>query len=258
MSDPVGYSAGVGAGTALLYLTLAVCAGVIGQAVRRYDLHTREPIWTLALATVLGAGFMELAGQTQLGVLTSVHAAGGLVSDATLAMLAGVTEELGKLAAVAMVMLAASRHFNEVCDGVIYGAFAGLGAALAESIAILSGGGAEFLPPQEPVRLAGHLIMGGIAAAGLGALAVGERRTWLWLPLGVLVAIALHTAWDVIAFDALRRSRGGASRDPLHVVGPILIMLSGMILFRWLAGQGARNDAQRLAALASPRLPAGG
>lgn len=237
--------------TVLLYLTLAVCAGVIGQAVRRYDLHTREPMWTLVLATAVGAGFMELAGQTQLGVLTSLHAAGGLVSDTTLAVLAGVTEELGKLAAVAVVMLSASRHFNEVCDGVIYGAFAGLGAALAESVAILSGEGAEFLPPQEPVRLAGHLIMGGIAAAGLGALAVGERRAWLWLPLGVLVAVSLHTAWDVLAFDAVRQFRGGARRDPLHTIGPIVIMLVGMILFRWLVARGAHHDARRIAARAS-------
>ncbi len=233
----------MGISIVLQYATLAACALFIAQAVRRYDLHTREPIWALGLATLLGAGGMWLAGQTQLAVITSIHRNSGMISDPALAFLAGSTEELAKLAAVALVLIIARRHFNETLDGLIYGSFAGLGAAIEESIAILgSNQGISTLPPQEPVRLAGHLIMGGIAAAGLGAFAAGHRRGRRLLITCFLAAVALHTIWDVVAFGAEVHFRATRSQGGFYAAAPIALMIAGMIGFRRLIsiwGEGA-------------------
>ena len=225
----------MGISIVLQYATLAACALFIAQAVRRYDLHTREPIWALALATLLGAGGMWLAGQTQLAIISSIHRNSSTISDPALALLAGSTEELAKLAAVALVLILARPHFNETLDGLIYGSFAGLGAAIEESIAILgSDQGIATLPPQEPVRLAGHLIMGGIGAAGLGALAMHHRRGPLLLILCFLAAVTLHTLWDIIAFGAEVHFRATRTQGGFYAAAPIALMIAGMIGFRRL------------------------
>jgi RsiW-degrading membrane proteinase PrsW (M82 family) len=230
--------------TILLYATLAACGAVIILAVIRYDLHDREP-WFMVLAGVaLGAGFMFLAGLAQSGIIHAMHASGRLISNGMLAFLAGSTEELGKLSAVIVIALASRRHFNEPLDGLLYGAFAGLGAALEESVWVLTRFEiVDTLPPQEPVRLAGHLIMGGIGGFGLGLLTTRSR----WWPLATLAsllgAVALHAAWDVVAFDAADHFVRTRHLQPWHSGVPIALMIAGLIAFRRMVTVASRWTA---------------
>lgn len=232
----------------MLFVSLAACAFLIAQLVRRYDLATREPAWTLLTALALGALGMFIAGQFQLAAIRFIHASGGMVSDATLATLAGVTEETAKLLAAVGVAFIAKRHFNEPLDGLIYGSFAGLGAAIEESVhLLLRREGVEALPPDEIVRLSGHLVMGGIAAFGLGALISRWRDRGWWLAGCFAGAVLLHTLWDVVAFDAHRRHAASGIVPREHALAGVALMLAGMVAFRWLVAVGVRRDRHALA-----------
>lgn len=230
-----------------LYFTLATCGLVIGLIVLRYDLYQREP-WHFVLgALLLGAASMWIAGQIEVGIIRAVTAQGLELSNAALALMAGSTEEFAKFAVVIFFWATLSRHFNDPLDGLIYGSFAGLGAALEESVFVLSRSHINgYLPPTEPVRLCGHLVMGGIGAFGLGLLTVRSRWTIPVILLSLISAAALHTVWDIAAFSASDRFRAGSRLESWHTAIPIALMLTGMVAYRRLASVGARLTRQKL------------
>ncbi len=230
-----------------LYFTLATCGLAIGLIVLRYDLYTREPWYFVVTALLLGAASMWLAGQLQLGVIRAVNAQGLELSNLALATLAGSTEEFAKFAVVVFFWAAVSRHFNEPLDGLIYGSFAGLGAALEESIFVLSRSHINgYLPPTEPVRLCGHLVMGGIGAYGLGLLTIRSRWTIPVILASLASAAALHTVWDLAAFSASDHLRSSTRLEGWHTAIPIALMLTGMVAYRRLASVGARLTRRKL------------
>lgn len=226
----------------LLYLTLALCGLGMGVMVIKYDLHRSEPWWLLLIAMVLGAGLMEVAGRVQFAAVKHLfHTSGGeFPSNIVLAFLAAATEEVAKFMVVCIVALCFRKQFDEPLDGLIYGSFAGLGCALAESFATLGfGQQSAFLPAQEPVRLAGHLIMGGIGCFGLGLLTSRSRLALLAIPAGLTGAVLLHWLWDIIAFDAADRFYDFHSLRGQHTLVPIALMVCGMAVFRGLVKVGA-------------------
>ena len=227
--------------TLALYISLAFCGLVIGAIVLRYDLHEQEPWYMVALASVLGAGFMWLAGEAQVAMIMAVHESGRMVSNLLLAVMAGTTEELGKFLVVVTIALASRRYFNEPLDGLLYGSFAGLGAALEESVSVLRQlPDTAFLPAQEPVRLAGHLVMGGIGGFGGGLLRARPRGGNLVMVACLAGAMALHTVWDIAAFASADHFRISAQLKVWHTAVPIGLMLLGMVAFRSLVGASAR------------------
>lgn len=215
----------------LLYSTLILCALVVGAMVYRYDLYDREP-WPLVLgATILGMGAMWLAGEVQVFWLErgGVEA---IVNPVVVSVLAGTHEELAKWAVVLSIALVFRRRFNDPMDGIVYGSFAGLGAAIDESLALLAGlPGNSTLPATEPVRLLGHLVMGGIGGFGLGVLAVcgswASWRVWTAAVGSLLAAMTLHFIWDMIAVPA--NDSGKMTRG--QTAGAIAVMLSGLVAY---------------------------
>ncbi len=230
--------------TSLLYLTLAACGLGLGLMVFKYDLHRTEPWWLVIVSVLLGAGLMEAAGFAQTfaikHILSDSHAfTGNFPSNTVLALLAAITEEIAKFIAVLIVALCCRKHFDEPVDGLIYGAFAGLGAAIAESIATMGfGHDSPFLPAQEPIRLAGHLVMGGIGGFGLGLITNRSHHRYVAIPGCLLLAILIHTIWDIIAFDAADVVSLENPLRPWHTVLPIILMVGGMLIFRWLISIG--------------------
>ena len=234
----------MGLPTVIIYATLAACGLVIAMVVRRYDLHAREPVWALAVATLLGAGGMHLAGLVQIALIRSVNASGALVTNTSLAIMAGITEELAKFAAAGAMILFARRHFDEAADGVIYGAFAGLGAALEEAVSMLGFDRTTlFLPLQEPVRLAGHLVMGGIGGFGWGLVVIRARHRLRWMLACLAGAMILHTLWDIVAFEAADYHRLARRVLFWHTASPIGLMLAGLVAFRGLVARGEALDS---------------
>jgi RsiW-degrading membrane proteinase PrsW (M82 family) len=225
----------------LLYGTLALCAAIIGWMVLRYDLYDREPWHTLALVMLVGAALMWLAGKAQ-GALIRLAAdhTPNIVGNTLFATLAGTLEEIAKIASVLIVAFLFRRHFNDPIDGLIYGSFAGLGAAIEESIFHMGFESTTMiLPGQEPIRLMGHLIMGGIGGFGLGFWFVRAPRWPLWTFGSLAAAILLHTLWDIVAFDAADHLAQYKSINTWHTAASIALMLAGMIAFRIMVVRGS-------------------
>jgi RsiW-degrading membrane proteinase PrsW (M82 family) len=219
----------------LLYGTLILCALTVGVIVYRYDLYDREPVLLLALATALGMGAMELAGQLEVYWLVRAGEEGAhnrwLVSG-----LAASHEELAKALVVLLIAVCFRRAFNDPMDGLIYGSFAGLGAAIDESIYVIRDvGPGEGLPPSEVVRVLGHLVMGGIGGSGLGLM----RLRWWWA-LSALASLALamglHFGWDVVAVPANDELR----MTPAQRAVASSIMLGGMGIYWGMVHVGSR------------------
>ncbi len=182
----------------MLLAGVLICAVGFGLIVYRYDMYEREPWYMLLLAVAMGAGsFWILARGSDFIFLFWPEAATSIFA---LALMAGVFEELLKLMIVLTIWLAIAQHFNDPFDGLIYGAMAGLGFALAESIFYtdLMGYQASWLAVfgQEAVRLFLHMLMGALTCVGLG-LARFRTPNWkLILSGGIAASMFLHFCWD--------------------------------------------------------------
>lgn len=220
--------------TIILYATLGMCAIAIGAAAWRYDAYVREPIPMILLTVALGAAFMWLAGRVQVWVINLAAEHGRIMPNVSLASLAGLTEEISKLSVVLVLAWLARRFVNEPIDGMIYGSFAGLGAAIEESIWVIDSDHMTHLSAQEPVRLAGHLVFGGIGGYGVGLLVTRAPRRVTLTILGFLAAAVIHTLWDVVAFDAAEKFNANKVLAWYHTAGGVGLMLAGMVVYRLL------------------------
>ncbi|MBF5041840.1 PrsW family intramembrane metalloprotease [Aggregicoccus sp. 17bor-14] len=189
-----------------LLVSALFCASALAWVgyFRWKDRRRPEP-WVLLLL-VLGGGaaaaLLALAGFDRLealGVGTAWEDVAGPTLRRSLgaALRIGGVEEVAKLLPVLLLALT-DRHFDEVLDGIVYAACAGVGFALAENAVMWSGGA---LGAQEAVAraLAAPLTHALLAApAGLGlALAVLRRRPWaLALPMGLALSAAAHALYD--------------------------------------------------------------
>ena len=111
----------------LIYGCLAVCALVLVLMVYRYDMYDREPWYMLVVAILLGILACVTVGKFEDYLFFEFESffSGdyGLEKEA---FITGLSEELIKLFAVAIIAIVGSRHFNDPMDGLIYGAFVGL------------------------------------------------------------------------------------------------------------------------------------
>lgn len=223
---------------------LGVCAVAVGAIVYRYDLYDREPIALLAVAAAAGAGAMWLAGAAEALWLVRVWPE-HFDNTTLIAWLAGTHEEAAKLLVVVLMAVAFRARFNDPMDGLIYGSFAGLGAAIEESFDVLRFHAPTTLPPQEPVRLMGHLIMGGIGGAGLGLWVRGVKPArGLPVAMGTFAAaVAIHVLWDLVALPAQEAGVMTAART----VAAVGVMAVGLIVYATLVVVASRASRRRFA-----------
>jgi len=183
----------------LIYVCLALCTLGLALIVYRYDMYDREPWYMLLLALMLG-----MMGCLFIGYFEDYLFDRFIQSDQQLgkqATLVALCEEFIKLFAVAAIALVCREQFNDPMDGLIYGAFVGLGFGLEESIYYLGLDGATLHLDrlgEVPVRLLLHLLFGGLGGFGLG-LARFPSRWRFWPALFVLclgASITIHALWD--------------------------------------------------------------
>ena len=183
--------------------------------VRRIDRNEKEP-WRLVLvaaawgAVVATSLVIWAESLWQLIAIRTLVPGPGL--DVSTAFSAGILEELAKGSAVVLLFLVMRNEFDDVVDGIVYGAAVGLGFNFMESISYMTNLYAIFQPEgvggyaagfqwyarQVLGLFFGHATYTAFVGAGIGIARQlpDVRRKLIAIAAGFLVAIAAHFSWD--------------------------------------------------------------
>ena len=200
-------------GWILAWVLLAIYAVPIAILVYRLDLYEREPIALAAAAFAWGA-----LGATGL----SIQAAGwndalaawfGADAAATWgpALVTPVIEELLKAAGLVLLVFIARDEFDDMMDGFVYGALAGLGFAVVEDVvyfmAVFGGTPSGVIEGFSLRVLAsgvyGHVLYTALVGMAIGVLAstrpdAGTRGRRAAIAAGLVgVAVLGHIVWNL-------------------------------------------------------------
>jgi len=239
----------------LVYLLVLACAALVAWIVYRYDLYDREPWYLLLFAAGVGyvafwgLGYLEDYSNVRLGFYGpgDDHTAGQ-------ALIAATYEEAAKVLVVALVAVLFRRHFNDPMDGLIYGAFAGLGMAIEESFYLLYV--ESRVGPIDPevdllgrelVRIVLHVLLGGISGFGVGLVVEHTRlRFWGAILAGCLaLAMLLHFLWDYLCGIPMASGHVTAEGELAVRAIAVALMLSAMGLFAFAVALGKAMSRER-------------
>ncbi len=232
----------------LLSLSGALPALVGMFIIHWLDRRRPEPLRTLVRVAIFGALIavpviivqliMKAFGPNQPGYWSSFY---------TSFFVAGLVEESGKLA---VIMLVAWRRpeFDERMDGLVYGAYAGLGFALLENIGYLAG--AESIGSlvgifivRALISVPGHAIFTGL----MGYFAAQRRFDGKGPGIGggLLVAVCLHGTFNFGLFSAGYASSQGHNILVLpSLLLPLVVIVGGLFWMRRAIKQALAGDAE--------------
>ena len=183
--------------------------------VRRLDRNEKEP-WRLVMVAVAWGAVVATAlviwANTTLGDVAAESLVPGPGLDALTAFGAGFFEEVAKGVAVLLLYLVMRNEFDDVVDGIVYGACVGLGFNFMESILYMThmysifageglGGvaaGFQWYFRQVVGLFLGHATYTALIGAGIGIARQLPTRRMRVIAIGGgwLIAIAAHFAWD--------------------------------------------------------------
>ena len=233
--------------------------------VRRMDRNEKEP-WRLVLVAAawgaIVATSLVIWGETiwEMSAERSLVPGPGL--DASLAFMAGVLEEVAKGTAVLLLFLVMRDDFDDVVDGIVYGAAVGLGFNFMESISYMTNFYSIFSPEGLGIVAAGfqwyarqglglffgHATYTAFIGAGIGiARQLPQMRQKIFaIVSGFLIAIAAHFSWDAwTAFFPIQSSLFGLVEIHLRTLimtGPFTAALIALLIF------GIRYEGEALRA----------
>ncbi|MGZ5353490.1 MAG: PrsW family intramembrane metalloprotease [Actinomycetota bacterium] len=249
-------------GWVLSWLLLLVYALPLFLAISLLDLYEREPmslvvgalLWGGIAATVLSA----LANQGW-GIVVARLGGPEFAARWTAALTAPLVEEIAKAAGVVLIYLIARREMDDVIDGFVYGAMAGLGFAVVEDVfyfvAIFGGTPAGvlagFYVRVVSSGLYGHVLYTGLSGMGIAYFVSRVDEESLGRRLLVAAALFLsgvagHFLWNSPllnlfpgsvedAGDWLRIPLAAAVKGlPLLVFVVVLVRLAHRREHRWL------------------------
>ncbi|TMF19077.1 MAG: PrsW family intramembrane metalloprotease [Chloroflexi bacterium] len=186
--------------------------------VRRMDRNHKEP-WRLVLVAAAWGAIVATSlvvwGET-IWEGSAQHAlVPGPGLDTSLAFMAGILEEIAKGLAVLLLFLVMRNEFDDVVDGIVYGAAVGLGFNFLESISYMTNLYAVFAPEGAGGLAAGiqwygrqvlglffgHATYTAFIGAGVGIARQlpSVRQKVLAIVAGFVIAIAGHFSWDAWA-----------------------------------------------------------
>jgi RsiW-degrading membrane proteinase PrsW (M82 family) len=231
--------------------------------VRRMDRNEKEPwrlvlvaaAWGAIVATSLviwGEGVWETTAQQSL--------VPGPGLDASIAFMAGVLEELAKGSAVVLLFLVMRDDFDDVVDGIVYGAAVGLGFNFMESMTYMTNLYAIFQPEgiggyaagfqwyarQVLGLFFGHATYTAFIGAGLGVARQlpTVRQKGFAIASGFIIAIAAHFSWDAwLTFFPIQNNVFGLVEIHLRTLimtGPFTAAVIALLVF------GIRYEGQSL------------
>lgn len=181
--------------------------------VRRLDRNEKEP-WRLVLVAAAWGAVVSTSlviwGETAWEALSLGWLVPGPGLSASIAYAAGINEEVAKGVAVLLLYLVMRDEFDDIVDGIVYGAAVGLGFNFMESISYMThlyvvfapdGGAAaavQWYARQGLGLFFGHATYTALVGAGIGVARQlrGRRRKLTAIAAGFVAAIAAHFAWD--------------------------------------------------------------
>jgi RsiW-degrading membrane proteinase PrsW (M82 family) len=182
-----------------------ICIPTTGFALfllRRVDYNEREP-WRLVL---VAAGWGAVVATTLALVFESLWSFtvdAGLIPGpgeaVATAFNASLVEEIPKGLAVVLLFLVMRDEFDDVVDGIVYGAAVGLGFNFMETVVYMSVGGLpQWFYRQWLGLYLGHATYTALIGAGIGIARQvrGTGRKAVAIGCGFIAAIAAHFAWD--------------------------------------------------------------
>jgi RsiW-degrading membrane proteinase PrsW (M82 family) len=246
----------VGAGLLLAVLASVVPTSLYVGALYWLDRYEKEPRLLVAGAFLWGsvpALALALAAEIFFRLPPNLIGSGALEA-ARLGLIAPLLQEALKGIAVLFIALRYWREFDNVLDGIIYGAVVGFGFAmtgnLIEHVSTFALWGFEGFNISAFVEglLYGldHAFYTAIfgAGLGLGRLSRERWRRWAWPIAGFALAVAAHAlhnllAWNLLGVDAVTVVTTGAG-----------VMLIGLV-----AGWSLRRQRQSLRSELKGELP---
>ncbi|MEW6758202.1 MAG: PrsW family intramembrane metalloprotease [Acidobacteriota bacterium] len=222
------------------------------------DRYEREP-WSIlllcagwgALPAILLSCVLETAVQVPLQALAGPQA-GALLGTV---FLAPPVEEAAKAVALLFAILLYQKEFDDVLDGMVYGAAVGVGFSFVEDlfyfIGALSQGGVELGALVFGVRNVGfmlnHSLFTALTGVGFGLGRVFHRNPLAVLffpPMGLAAAIGLHALHNLLASLDLP---GVAAALFVHWVGGVGLLMVVPVLWaverRWIVNR-LRNEVR--------------
>lgn len=205
-----------GASTILIALTIPLIPAVgIFLLVNFMDRYEREP-WFLRLAAFLWGAIIAIPPalwiETRLDIILSNWLASSgnnlFIHALYQGLNAGITEETIKGLGLILLFIILRDEFDNVTDGIVYGALIGAGFAMVENFNYFAVNGHNFLA----FLIVGRIVLGWLGhstfiacfGAALGYIR-HTRKRWkqLVIPLlGFLLAVGLHSFFDFIDFQA--------------------------------------------------------
>jgi RsiW-degrading membrane proteinase PrsW (M82 family) len=199
----------------LLGIILSLLAGGLATSVYAWlvwwlDRHEKEPWWLLGMVFLWGAMpavLISVIVEMILDIPISVFGPGLAYEVAGSSLVAPAVEEAAKGVAVFGVLLFMRGEMDNVLDGIVYGAMAGLGFAFTENVfyflqSLSEGGwgewtGVVFL--RAVVFGLNHAFFTGLTGAALGYARLSRSApTRLAVPLlGLAAAIGFHSAHNL-------------------------------------------------------------
>ncbi len=220
------------------------------------DRHEKEPGWLLLAAFLWGSTVSILAafvfngmGQFLLQLLFGPQWA----LRVTMGLVAPVVEETAKAVGVLGIALLMRGEFDNLTDGLVYGALVGLGFGVAENVLYLgrafAAGGFAGLAMLFLLRvlLLGlmHSVWTGCTGAGLGyGRERGGAARFVAPVAGYVCAIALHALWNSTNIGLDVAAGTGAGRLFLVPVTFGVLLLPPMAVLGVLAFVAGRREQQ--------------
>ena len=171
-----------------------------------FDRYDREPFWLIALTFgwgAAGAVILALIGSAVLEYAIGAVFGAEANAIALPVLVAPLVEEPTK--ALFLFLVARSRHFDNMTDGFVYGAAAGLGFGMTENFLYFTSVGATAdvaaWVGTVIVRTLYSALMHASATSVVGAaLGFAQFRGWLtWIfvvPFGFALAMTIHALWN--------------------------------------------------------------
>jgi RsiW-degrading membrane proteinase PrsW (M82 family) len=171
------------------------------------DRYEKEPLWLLALAFLWGAvpaAIVSVLLEFALDIPIAALGGEGLVATlASVSVSAPLVEESVKGLALIGLVLLFRREFDDVLDGIVYGAMIGFGFAFTENLLayflpILSaegiGPGLTNIFMRTVVFGFNHAFWTGVVGAAIGCARLMRGRGWrILVPMiGWIAAVTLH------------------------------------------------------------------